>query len=142
MFSKSCEYGIKSVIYIAQHSSELNPVNVGLISKGINAPEFFIAKILQDLSKKRFINSLKGPKGGFFITEEQRKLPIMELVKIIDGDDIFSKCVLGLENCSNLNPCPMHNEYQNIRKDTINMLENNSIQDFCSLINKNKAVLI
>lgn len=142
MFSKSCEYGIKLVIYIAQHSSELNPVNVGLISKGINAPEFFIAKILQDLSKKRFINSLKGPKGGFFITEEQRKLPIMELVKIIDGDDIFSKCVLGLENCSNLNPCPMHNEYQNIRKDTINMLENNSIQDFCSLINKNKAVLI
>lgn len=142
MFSKSCEYGIKSVIYIAQHSSELNPVNVGLISKGINAPEFFIAKILQDLSKKRFINSLKGPKGGFFITEEQRKLPIIELVKIIDGDDIFSKCVLGLENCSNLNPCPMHNEYQNIRKDTINMLENNSIQDFCTLINKNKAALI
>jgi len=117
------------------------PVNVSQVSKGINAPEHFIAKILQDLSRKKFLHSIKGPKGGFYSTVEQRKIKIIEVVKIIDGDELLTKCVLGLETCSSDNPCPMHKEYQHIRKSIIEMLMNNTVNDFYKLLNKNKAVL-
>lgn len=142
MFSKSCEYGIKAVIYIAQQSNEHNPVNVAQVSKNIKAPEFFIAKILQDLTRKKILNSIKCPRGGFYSTKSQKDIQIIDIVKIIDGDQLFTKCVLGLDNCSSLNPCPMHKEYQHIRKSIIDMLSSNTVEDFYKLLNKNKAVLI
>jgi DNA-binding IscR family transcriptional regulator len=52
MFSKACEYAIKSVIYIAQEALAGRKTNVKQISEATDAPEAFVAKILQPLSKK------------------------------------------------------------------------------------------
>ena len=48
MFSKSCEYAIKAMIFVAQKSKDEVRVGVKEIANGIDAPEHFIAKILQD----------------------------------------------------------------------------------------------
>jgi Rrf2 family transcriptional regulator, iron-sulfur cluster assembly transcription factor len=61
MFSKSCEYAIRSVIIICQHSKEGNKTNVKEISKLAGVPEQYIAKVLQSLSKTKIISSIKGP---------------------------------------------------------------------------------
>jgi Rrf2 family protein len=141
MFSKSCKYAIKACIFLA-NNTEGNCVRVKEISKAINAPEHFTAKILQELSKKKLISSSKGPNGGFHMNSKQINQPIYNIVKCIDGGGLLTECVLGLEMCSNLNPCPMHFEYEKIRLSLKIMLENNTIQNFSELINTNKAVFI
>ena len=45
MFSKACEYAIKSVIYIAQEALAGKKTNVKQIAEATNAPEAFVAKI-------------------------------------------------------------------------------------------------
>ena len=141
MFSKSCEYAIKASIFIAQHRDGVTCVGVKEIAKGIQAPEYFVAKILQELSRKKAINSIKGPNGGFCMSEAQMKKPILDIVVLMDGDGLVSNCILGLEHCSSDNPCPMHHEYQKIKQSMRNMLENNTVADFKSLVNLKKAVL-
>ena len=64
MFSKTCEYAVRAMIFIAQKSKNGNKVSIKEIAKGIDSPEHFIAKILQELSKKKLLQSMKGPKGG------------------------------------------------------------------------------
>jgi AraC-like DNA-binding protein len=70
MFSKTCEYALRALIYIAQQSKNDSRVGIKDISKSINSPEHFIAKILQDLSRKGFVQSVKGPNGGFYMDQK------------------------------------------------------------------------
>ncbi len=141
MFSKSCEYAIKAMIFVAQKSKEEARVGVKEIAKGINAPEHFIAKILQELGRKNLVQSIKGPNGGFFLEKTHLKTSLSDIVKAIDGDKIYNDCVLGLKACSQKNPCPVHNEYKEIKKNLIAMIEKNTIGDFNDKLNSGNYFL-
>ena len=123
MFSKTCEYGIRAMIFIARHSTSGKKVGIKEISKGIDSPEYFIAKILQDLSRRGLVQSLKGPNGGFFLNNEDSQISLADIVEAIDGNKIFSGCGLGLNYCSESKPCAIHNEFKEIRKDIYRMME-------------------
>ena len=141
MFSKSCEYAIKAMIFVAQKSKDEVRVGVKDIANGIDAPEHFIAKILQDLGKKKLLNSVKGPNGGFYMDSKNLKSSISDIVKAIDGDSIYKDCVIGLKECSEKNPCPVHFIYKDIKKNLIDMLEQNTIADFNEKLDSGKFFL-
>jgi Rrf2 family protein len=133
MFSKTCEYAIKASIYIASQSLENKRVGIKEIAQEIASPEAFTAKILQVLSKNHLVDSVKGPNGGFEI--QPAKLPttmLAQIVKAVDGDNIFISCGLGLKNCSAKNPCPLHNQFAKIRHDISRLLDNTSLADLAN----------
>lgn len=130
MFSKTCEYAIRALIYIAQKSKDGNRIGIKEIASGIDSPEYFIAKILQDLSRKGFVQSAKGPNGGFYMDENNLKLSVADIVREMDGDKLFTGCGLGLKECSEDHPCPIHNDFKHIRQDIKDMLDNSKIEMF------------
>jgi len=130
MFSKSCEYAIKAMIFLAQKSKDEMRVGLKEIARGTDAPEHFIAKIMQDLSRKKLVHSVKGPNGGFYMDSRDLTNSIADIVKAIDGDNLYKDCVLGLKACSEKNPCPVHFEFKEIKKNLIKMIENNTIAGF------------
>ena len=130
MFSKTCEYAIRALIYIAQKSKDGNRIGIKEIASGIDSPEYFIAKILQDLSRKGFVQSAKGPNGGFYMDENNLKLSVADIVREMDGDKLFTGCGLGLKECSDDHPCPIHNDFKHIRQDIKDMLDNSKIEMF------------
>ncbi|ASE60731.1 Rrf2 family transcriptional regulator [Chryseobacterium indologenes] len=130
MFSKTCEYALRALIYIAQQSKNGSRVGIKDISKSISSPEYFIAKILQDLSRKGFVQSAKGPNGGFYMDQNNLNVSIADIVREVDGDKLFSGCGLGLEQCSETHPCPLHDQFKSIRDNLREMLENSKIQEF------------
>ncbi|WP_310556929.1 Rrf2 family transcriptional regulator [Flavobacterium sp.] len=141
MFSKSCEYAIKAMIFVAQKSKDELRVGVKEVAIGIDAPEPFIAKILQDLGKKKLLNSVKGPNGGFYMDKTNLQSSIADIVKAIDGDGLYIDCVLGLKACSEKNPCPVHYEFKEIKKNFIKMIEENTITDFNDKLDSGKFFL-
>ncbi len=130
MFSKTCEYAILATIFIAQKSGQGVKVGIKEISKGINAPEHFIAKILQDLSRKGLVQSVKGPNGGFYLEEEEKRTTLADIVQAIDGDSLFTGCALGLKHCSEREPCPLHDEFKVIRQQIHSMLQSSTVTAF------------
>ena len=130
MFSKSCEYAIKAMIFVAQKSKDEARVSLKEIAKGTDAPEHFIAKIMQELGRKRLVQSIKGPNGGFYMTEKNLQTSSTDIVKAIDGDKLYLDCVLGLKACSEVNPCPVHFEYKEIKRNLIKMMDTNTIGKF------------
>ena len=130
IFSKTCEYGIRAIFFIAHTTTAGGKVGIREIAAGIDSPEFFLGKILQDLSRKGIIGSMKGPNGGFFISPEGLKRPLSDIVEAIDGDGLFRGCALGLKQCSEINPCPLHEEFKAIRTRIYEMLSTNTIDQF------------
>lgn len=141
MFSKACEYGIRAVIYIWSQNSKGKKIGIKDICKEIHAPEFFTAKILQSLAKQGIISSSKGPNGGFFIEKEQEDLTLIDLIIAIDGDGIFHGCGLGLKQCSEQSPCPIHHEFKVVRDQLAKMLREKKISDLAAEINNGNAIL-
>jgi len=137
MFSKACEYGIRAVIYVVASDKR---VGIKEICNAIGAPEHFTAKILQELSKRRIISSIKGPNGGFCIDSE-RDIKLMDIVLAIDGDKIFTGCGLGIEVCSDLKPCPIHYEFKQIRDSLKSMLASTSVNDITENLEKGLVFL-
>jgi len=130
MFSKTCEYGIRATIYIADESKNGKKTGIKAIARQIDSPEAFTAKILQTLVKHKIIASSKGPSGGFYIPEESlSQMKLVEIVSAIDGDGVYTHCALGLNGCVRDTPCPLHDEFQHIRDDMENMLRSIFITD-------------
>lgn len=131
MFSKTCEYAIRAVLFIARRSSTTGAkVGIKEIADGIDAPEHFIAKILQDLSRRGMVQSMKGPGGGFYFEQESLNYTLADIVRTIDGDKIFSGCALGLKHCSESQPCPLHNDFKRIRAELQSVLESMKLGAF------------
>jgi Rrf2 family protein len=136
MFSKTCEYAIRAMIYIAQQSKTDKKTGFKQIANAIDAPEPFIAKILQQLGRENLVQSAKGPHGGFYINSETMKRTLADVVKAIDGDKIFTGCGLGLTFCSETNPCPIHNEFKAIRNQIQEMLQSATVSQFNDLLER------
>lgn len=130
MFSKACEYAIKATIYIAQQSHQQKRANVKEVARSVNAPEAFTAKILQQLCREHVLESVRGKQGGFiFDIEKQKQVKIYDVVRIMDGDAIFTDCGLGLKKCSEVNPCPVHEDFKKVRENLIYMTQKYSFYD-------------
>ena len=96
MLSKTCEYAIRALIYIGQQTKEGNKVGIKDIANGIDSPEYFIAKILQEMVRKNLLQSTKGPTGGFHLDKKDLKNSLAVIVRHFDGDKIFETLKLNL----------------------------------------------
>jgi Rrf2 family protein len=142
MFSKTCEYGIKATLHIAMQSQSATRVSLKDIAKAIDSPEAFTAKILQTLVRNGIMNSVKGPSGGFEIDKKQmEKVRLGHIVKAIDGDSIYKGCGLGLKDCNEAKPCPVHNKFKSIRAELKVMLDKTTMQEMLNGLNEGLTFL-
>ena len=142
MLSQTCKMAIKVVIYLASKSGTEEKAGIREIARRIRASEHTVGKLMQILVKQGIVNSLKGPTGGFYISKEQIKQPIMHVVEAIDGKRIFTECGLGLSKCSNDRPCPIHHEYKKSRDLAEKLFNSKKIADLCVPVNIGIAYLV
>jgi len=121
---------MRAVFFIAHKTTDGGRVSIKEIATGIDSPEHFLAKILQDLSRRGIVQSAKGPNGGFYLDADSLKRPLSGIVEAVDGNGIFTSCALGLKQCSEVNPCPLHHDFKSIRSQIHQLLENTSIGEF------------
>ncbi|MEO7266313.1 MAG: Rrf2 family transcriptional regulator [Ferruginibacter sp.] len=134
MFSKATEYALRATIYIAQKSTEENKLGIEEIAKAIDSPQSFTAKILQTLTRENVISAIRGPNGGFFISEKAKKLPARAVLLAMGEDEVLEKCVLGLKKCSEIQPCPMHDQYKSIKQQLIKLFVTKTIHQLAAEI--------
>lgn len=138
MFSKSCEYGLRATIYIAQQTTLNNKVHLNTIAQEIGSPQPFTAKVLQLLAKNNIVKAIKGPHGGFLIDEKNLKtLLLSDIVNAIDGNKIYTGCGLGLKQCDANSPCPLHDNFIAIRENLKTMLESTTLKSLAHDMNTN-----
>jgi len=141
MFSKACEYAIRATLYISIKSIEGSRLGIKEIAKEIDSPEPFTAKILQTLSREGIISSIKGPNGGFFLEPNAKPIPLNTIIKAIDGEDVLHTCTLGLRECSDKFPCPVHHEVKKYKEHVRKTMKEKTVQDLTNELSKGKTFL-
>jgi Rrf2 family protein len=126
LYSKTAQYSIQSMLFIAANQTDSN-ILVRDIAKELSLPASFLSKILQSLSRYGFLNSVKGPRGGFSLSERGAAATIQQLVEVIDGPMDFDMCIAGFSPCNTENACPLHDQWKRIREDIRDLVGKKSI---------------
>jgi len=133
MLSNSCRYGIRAVIYLASQPLSNGKTGIKQISTELWLPQPFLAKILQQLAKQKILSSSKGPHGGFSLLKNPEHITLLDIVKTIDGDDIFTNCIMHNGSCEGVEKdkkhCPLHKDYEKTRTDLIKLFSSKTIYD-------------
>ena len=121
LFSKACEYGIRAALYVAaQPTDGFTPVKD--ISERLGISFTFLAKIAQTLKQAGLLRTIRGPQGGVALARPAAEIRLIEVVRAIDGNDLFTECALGLPGCGHRAPCPLHTEWAAARGRVATML--------------------
>lgn len=132
LFTKETEYALRSLVYIQSQNVSGRTPGVVEISREIESPQFFTAKILHRLVKMGFLESHKGKNGGFYFDPGKPDLPLKEFIVAIEGEKLFSGCGFGLKQCDENNPCPLHHHYAPIRDALNELTGSQTIQSLAS----------
>ncbi|MCC6548443.1 MAG: Rrf2 family transcriptional regulator [Ignavibacteriaceae bacterium] len=121
LLSKKSEYAIQSLLYLTLTKKGL-AVTAADIADHLQIPKEFVSKILQELTNSGFIESRKGKGGGFLLGKNPKEIYLIDVVKAIQGNDVFEGCVLGFPGCSDEYPCAVHSSWIKLLNDTKKML--------------------
>ncbi len=141
MLSNASKYAIRAVLFLAENSSEAEKHAAKHIGGELEIPLPFIAKLLQQLAKKKVISSTKGPKGGFYMTKKNMEQNVCDILDEIQPSDVFVGCFMGLPKCGDDNPCPVHHIVSPFKKKLLKKFEEQSIAEFSTEISKNGSYL-
>jgi Rrf2 family transcriptional regulator, iron-sulfur cluster assembly transcription factor len=140
MLSNTCKYALRAVLYLAINDEKGVKTGIKKISKDLDIPTPFLGKILQNLARHKILSSTKGPNGGFGLGKNTSDILLMDIVEVIDSQDTFHKCVIGMKYCSEQeNPCALHSRYAELREEIRKIFEVETIEQLVADIKKGKS---
>lgn len=140
IYSRSAEYAIRAFVYLAD-VPEGKYAMVKNIAEESEIPTHFLAKILQQLARKGFLRSSKGPTGGFTLRRPAAEISLLELVDSIDGLAEYQRCPSGMAECNDEAPCGMHESWKKLRSSIMDYLEGTTIADVAAALRQKREAL-
>lgn len=133
MLSNACEYGLRAALYLASLKEE-GYVPIRRLSDELDISFPFLTKVFQKLTQADLLASFRGPRGGVAFTRPTDQIALKEIIVAIDGDELFSGCVLGLPGCGEQKPCPMHARWAAERDRIERMFAETTVADMAGRI--------
>ncbi|HWR76952.1 MAG TPA: Rrf2 family transcriptional regulator [Thiobacillus sp.] len=115
IFSRTSQYAIQALIYLAAQPSGKRELSRE-IAQNLGVPSAYLAKILQDLSRVKLLDSSRGRCGGFSLRPGAEKTSLLDVVLLTEGARVDRECLLGLKVCNDETACPLHRKWKPVKK--------------------------
>jgi Rrf2 family protein len=125
--SKEAQYSLLGVLSLAGHGGEMVQVARVAEETGVAAP--FLAKSFSRLSRAGVLKGYRGRSRGYVLARPASMISVRDVVEAIEGPDLFRRCIFWGESCSEVQPCPLHGVWAQIRPRLAQMLAETTIQD-------------
>ena len=127
MFARSSGYAVKALTHLAgQPPGKL--VGAREMATTLDIPMPFLWKILRRLGKKKLVRSFKGVRGGYQLARPAETIYVREIL-IASQENHVGRCILGLAQCDDQAPCPLHSHWKDLRAEIEHTLETTTIAD-------------
>ncbi len=129
IFSNSTIYALRALIYIVSRENKSEYSSLSDISKELNISFHFLTKSLQKLTKEGLLTSSRGPAGGVALVKPPHQTPLIDVILVLEGQNFFDSCILGLPGCGTEAPCPLHTFWFTYKSKLMNELNRVSLAD-------------
>lgn len=136
MLTNTTEYALRILAFMVKDPTRLYSAKY-LVEK-LKISDKYLRRIMTDLTKAGFIRSVQGRDGGYEFNKNLDEIYLKDIVNMTEGMNKHLACVLGLEQCSDSNPCALHETFRDLRKEYLKIFETKTLAniDFAN-INKN-----
>lgn len=138
IYSKACEYGIRALTHLARQPGQLAVVRD--ISDAEDIPHYFLGKILQTMAKEGLVRSTKGPGGGFTLATSAEEITLYRIKAAIDGVDDLTECAVGLAQCNDQMPCPLHDTFSPLRERIKTYLQTTTLAAMADAVDRKQTL--
>jgi Rrf2 family protein len=129
--TRAADYAVRVMIYLATLPSG-ERASLPAIVEATSAPDSFLSKVLQGLTRARMITSRRGPAGGFEISAPGRLASIRDVVEAIDGPISLNVCLSQRRSCPRQSWCPAHPVWTRAQEALMGVLSTAMIADLAS----------
>jgi Rrf2 family protein len=139
MLSKKTKYAIHALTYLSKKKPS-QPTLIAEVAQEANIPRKFLETILLELKKNGVLGSKMGKGGGYFIRKAPSEIQLSTIIRLFNGPIAMLPCASKnyyeiCEECPDENACGLRFVMEEVRDETLNILENKTIQD---IIDKEK----
>ncbi|CCQ75731.1 Rrf2 family transcriptional regulator [Magnetospira sp. QH-2] len=132
--SKKMLFAIEAVLDIAYHASA-EPVQSREITRRQGIPRRYLEQALQQLVRAGILVGVRGPRGGYRLARERRRVTVGEIVRVVrkmeTGDDPIQDPAgsdLGLQVVRPL--------WQDLQEDVMSKLDSINVDELCQRANR------
>ena len=140
LYSRPCEYAIRTMAYLARMAPDKR-VQAQEIAAAENIPAPVLAKVLQQLARGNLVNSFKGPGGGFSLNRAPSGINLYEIFRVVDGVEDLDRCAVGLAECNDFAPCPLHDTWKSVRVHLLQYLKKTTLEEMAGAVERKKELL-
>lgn len=109
------KYGLRALLYLVAYPPENQYLSIRQISDDLGLSFHFVTKIFRELTEKGILTSYRGPSGGIALAKPAEEIMLIDVIKALEGDDYFDKCLIGLPHCGSAKPCPVHDFWKEVK---------------------------
>lgn len=129
LISQTSRYALQAATYLAKCWGEDRLVPVGEIAEAIDVPRNYLSKTLHQLARSGVLVSVRGPNGGFGLSDDPSTLTLADIVLPVEPRIADRRCLLGRETCSDDDPCPAHDRWKALTDQAVQFLAETSLAD-------------
>ena len=127
--SKKMLYAIEAVLDIADHAGG-EPVQSREITRRQGIPKRYLEQTLQQLVRAGLLTGVRGPRGGYRLARERRRISVGEIVRVVraleageEGPEEQPNSALGLQ--------VIHPMWTSLQDEIMTRLDGITIDELC-----------
>lgn len=124
--TEAASIALHGMIIVARTGGKTNVMQIAEIT---NSSRHHVAKIFQRLVKDGYLESHRGPNGGFSLKRDPDKITMLELYESIEGKIEVTSCPHDKHICP-FEKCIMDNVTRKMTSDFRDHLRTNTLADF------------
>jgi len=132
--SKKMLFAIEAVLDIAYHAGS-EPVQSREITRRQGIPRRYLEQALQQLVRDGILIGVRGPRGGYKLARERRRISVGDIVRVVrgmdGGDDLLEEL-----NDSELGRAVVQPVWQDIQSTVLENLDAITIDSLCMKANE------
>lgn len=121
------DFSIRVLIYLTIHGEKL--CTISDIANSYNISKNHLMKIVQQLSQKGYLHSVRGKNGGIRLKESPSNINIGTLIRDMEGETKIVECFGKNNQCVITSDCKMKNIFARAQENFYQTLEEYTLQD-------------
>ncbi len=125
--STRIRYGTRLMVDLALNYNK-GPLILNVVSRQEKVSKKYLEQIVRRLMSAHLVKSVRGPKGGYYLTKSPEKIKVLDIINAIEGPLILIDCLKNPNQCSLVKSCVTRAYWQEVQNNLKKTFANKTLK--------------